>query len=193
MTSLFLGPAHIKYRAGVSCQTAGPIIRCTAVAYGQTHVTPQPSQPPQLPEPNHNHHNHHHHHHKPTPTHHQGTTRAPSSIARTTRTTRTTTTTTTTTATSTTSTTTWCLSPSVPFSLRDFYEWTPSGQPVTGAAQRRREQRLRVALRHQQQSIAQAATVATHHSDLRRQKTATAESTNDALRSLDRALLAVRR
>ena len=59
----------------------------------------------------------------------------------------------------------------------------PSWQPRTGAAQRRKGRRLRAAWRHDQQSIAQAVAVATHHSAIRRQKTATAEATNNALRS----------
>ena len=59
----------------------------------------------------------------------------------------------------------------------------PSWQPRTGAAQRRKARRLRAAWRHEQQSIAQAVAVATHHSALRRQKPATAEATYDALRS----------
>ena len=58
----------------------------------------------------------------------------------------------------------------------------PSWQPKSGAAQRRRGRRQRAAWRHEQQSIAQAVAVATHHSALRRQKTATAEATNIALR-----------
>ena len=62
-------------------------------------------------------------------------------------------------------------------------EMDPSWQPRTGAAQRRKGRRLRAAWRHEQQSIAQAVAVATHHSALRRQKTATAEATYDALRS----------
>ena len=59
----------------------------------------------------------------------------------------------------------------------------PSWQSRTGAAQRRKGRRLRASWRHEQQSIAQAVAVATHHSALRRQKTATAEATYDALRS----------
>ena len=59
----------------------------------------------------------------------------------------------------------------------------PSWQPRTGAAQRRKGRRLRAAWRHEQQSIAQAVAVATHHSALRRQKPATAEATYDAPRS----------
>ena len=43
--------------------------------------------------------------------------------------------------------------------------------------------RLRARWRHEQQSIAQAVAVATHHSALPRQKTATAEATNNTLRS----------
>ena len=73
---------------------------------------------------------------------------------------------------------------SVPFSLCHLCcEMDPSWQPRTGAAQRRRGRRLRAAWRHEQQSIVQAVAVATHHSPLRRHKTATAEATNNALRS----------
>ena len=60
-------------------------------------------------------------------------------------------------------------------------EMDPSWQPRSGAAQRRKGRRLRAAWRHEQQS--QAVAVATHHSAPRRQKTATAEATYDALRS----------
>ena len=59
----------------------------------------------------------------------------------------------------------------------------PCWEPRTGAAQRRKGRRLRAAWRYEQQSIAQAVAAATHHSALRRQKTATAEASYDALRS----------
>ena len=60
-------------------------------------------------------------------------------------------------------------------------EMDPGWQPRTGAAQRRKRRRLRAAWRHEQQSIAQAVAEARHHPT--GQKTATAEDTNNALRS----------
>ena len=60
-----------------------------------------------------------------------------------------------------------------PFCLRHL-SMDLSWQPVTGAAQRRKGRRLRAAWRHEQQSIAQALAVFSHHSAPRRQETARA-------------------
>ena len=49
-----------------------------------------------------------------------------------------------------------------------------SGQPSTGAAQRRKQRRLRSWSRHEQQSIAAALATSLHHSALRGQKKARA-------------------
>ena len=54
---------------------------------------------------------------------------------------------------------------------------------ATGAARRRKERRLRACLMYARMSVAMALAEANHHSAPRRQKTATAEATYDALRS----------
>ena len=73
----------------------------------------------------------------------------------------------------TTTTTTTTILKSAPFCLRHL-SMDLSWQPVTGAAQRRKGRRLRAAWRHEQQSIAQALAVFSHHSAPRRQETARA-------------------
>ena len=64
--------------------------------------------------------------------------------------------------------------PSVPLLFVSPFTMDLSWQPSRSAAQRRRGRRLRAARRHEQQSIAQALAVYTHHSAPRRQTMARA-------------------
>ena len=76
---------------------------------------------------------------------------------------------------------------------------TAGVDPATGAALRRRERRLRAYLKYARTSVAMVLAEARHHTAPRRQRTATAEATNDASTEPDdecgrgyRVLLAVR-